>query len=72
MSAFSAHIAFLIQISLVLSVTDTNIIFITHIQPTSKEIDQIAASKYVKIDIASSIASHMADNEETENQAKSM
>jgi hypothetical protein len=44
-SQFKAQIAFLIQISLVLSVTDTNIIFITHIHPTNNDIDQIAASK---------------------------
>lgn len=45
MSAFNAQIAFLIQISLVLSVTETSIIFITQIQPTSKEIEPIAASR---------------------------
>ncbi|MBQ5945065.1 hypothetical protein IJL65_01335 [bacterium] len=67
-----AQIAFLIQISLVLSVTDTSIIFITQIHPTSNEIEPIAANKYVKIDIASSIASQIADNEETEKPAKSM
>jgi hypothetical protein len=44
-SAFKAQIAFLIQISLVLSVTETNIIFITPIHHTNNEIDQIAASK---------------------------
>ena len=72
MSAFNAQIAFLIQISLVLSVTETSIIFITPIHPTSNEIDPIAASKYVKMDIALSIASHIADNEVTENPAKSI
>jgi hypothetical protein len=71
-SLFNAQIAFLIQISLVLSVTETSIIFITPIHPTSKEIEPIAANKYVKMDIASSIASHIADNEETENPAKSI
>jgi hypothetical protein len=71
-SPFKAQIAFLIQISLVLSVTETSIIFITQIQPTSKEIDQIAASRYVKIDIALSIASPIADKDVTENHAKSM
>jgi hypothetical protein len=71
-SLFNAQIAFLIQISLVLSVTDTSIIFITQIHPTSKEIEPIAASKYVKIDIALSIASPIADNEERENHAKSI
>ena len=45
MSLFRAQIAFLIQISLVLSVTETNIIFITPIHHTNNEIDQIAASK---------------------------
>jgi hypothetical protein len=71
-SLFSAQIAFLIQISLVLSVTETSIIFITHIHPTNNDIDQIAASKYVNIHIALSIASQMADKEETENPAKSI
>jgi hypothetical protein len=72
MSAFSAQIAFLIQISLVLSVTDTSIIFITQIHPTSNEIDPMAASKYVKIHIALSMASQMADKDVTENPAKSI
>ena len=45
MSPFRAQIAFLIQISLVLSVTETNIIFIIQIHHTSNEIDPIAASK---------------------------
>jgi hypothetical protein len=71
-SAFKAQIAFLIQISLVLSVTETSIIFITQIQPTSKEIEPMAASKYVNIHIALSIASEIADKEETENHAKSI
>jgi len=71
-SLFKAQIAFLIQISLVLSVTETSIIFITHIHHTSNEIDQIAASKYVKIDMALSIASQIADSEVTENHAKSI
>lgn len=71
-SPFNAQIAFLIQISLVLSVTETSIIFITHIHHTSKEIEPIAASKYVKIDIALSIASPIADKDVTENPAKSM
>ena len=71
-SQFNAQIAFLIQISLVLSVTETSMMFITHIHPTSREIDHIAANKYVKIDIALSIASHIADNEVTENHAKSI
>jgi hypothetical protein len=71
-SAFKAQMAFLIQISLVLSVTETSIIFITPIHPTSREIDQIAASKYVKMDIALSIASPIADKDERENHAKSM
>ena len=44
-SLFKAQIAFLIQISLVLSVTETSIIFITHIHHTSREIEPIAASK---------------------------
>jgi hypothetical protein len=44
-SLFRAQMAFLIQISLVLSVTETNIIFITQIHHTKREIDQIAASK---------------------------
>ena len=44
-SAFKAHIAFLIQISLVLSVTETSIIFITPIPHTSNEMDPIAASR---------------------------
>jgi hypothetical protein len=71
-SAFKAQIAFLIQISLVLSVTETSIIFITPIHHTSNEIDPIAASKYVKIHIALSIASEMADRDVTENPAKSI
>jgi hypothetical protein len=71
-SLFNAQIAFLIHISLVLSVTETNIIFITQIPPTSNDTHPIAASKYVKMDIALSIASHIADNEVTENHAKSM
>ena len=71
-SAFNAQIAFLIQISLVLSVTETSIIFITQIHPTSKEIEPIAANKYVKMDIALSIASPIADREETLNHAKSI
>jgi len=71
-SPFKAQIAFLIQISLVLSVTETSIIFITPIHPTSNEIDPIAANKYVKMDIASSIASQIADREVTENHAKSI
>ena len=45
MSQFNAQIAFLIQISLVLSVTDTNIIFITQIHHTSNDTHQIAASR---------------------------
>jgi hypothetical protein len=45
MSLFRAQIAFLIQISLVLSVTETSIIFITHIPHTSKEIEPIAARR---------------------------
>jgi len=72
MSAFSAQIAFLIQISLVLSVTETSMMFITQIPHTSNDIDPIAASKYVKIHIALSIASEIADNEVTENPAKSI
>jgi hypothetical protein len=72
MSPFNAQIAFLIQISLVLSVTETSIIFITQIHHTSKEIEPIAANKYVKMDIALSIASPMADREETLNHAKSI
>ena len=44
-SPFNAQIAFLIQISLVLSVTETSMIFITQIHPTSNEIDPIAANK---------------------------
>jgi hypothetical protein len=72
MSPFKAQIAFLIQISLVLSVTETSIIFITPIQPTSSDIEPIATSKYVKMDIALSMASPIADSEETENPAKSM
>ena len=71
-SPFKAQIAFLIQISLVLSVTETNIIFMTQIHHTSKEIDPMAANRYVKIDIALSIASPIADNEVTENHAKSI
>ena len=71
-SPFNAQIAFLIQISLVLSVTETSIIFITHIHHTSSDIDHIAASKYVNIPMALSIASEIADREETENHAKSM
>jgi hypothetical protein len=42
MSLFKAPIAFLIQISLVLSVTETTIIFITQIPQTNKEITHIA------------------------------
>jgi hypothetical protein len=72
MSPFNAQIAFLIQISLVLSVTETSIIFITQIHPTSKEIEPIAANKYVKMDIALSIASPIAEREVTENHAKSI
>ena len=71
-SPFKAHMAFLIQISLVLSVTDTNMMFITHIHHTNNEIDPIAANKYVKIHIALSIASEIADRDVTENQAKSI
>ena len=71
-SLFNAQIAFLIQISLVLSVTETSIIFITPIHHTSKEIEPIAANKYVKIDIALSIASQIADRDVTENHAKSI
>ena len=41
-SRSNAQIAFLIQISLVLSVTETIIIFITQIHPTNNEIAQIA------------------------------
>ena len=71
-SAFNAQIAFLIQISLVLSVTETSIIFITPIHQTNNDIDPIAARRYVKIHIALSIASEIADNDETEKPAKSM
>jgi hypothetical protein len=71
-SAFNAQIAFLIQISLVLSVTETSIIFITPIPHTSNEIDPIAASRYVKIHIALSIASPIADKDVTVNPAKSI
>lgn len=42
-SDFFAQIAFLIQISLVLSVTETSIIFMTPIHPTSSEIAAIQA-----------------------------
>ena len=72
MSAFKAQIAFLIQISLVLSVTETSIIFITQIHPTSNDIEPIAASRYVKIHIALSIASPIADREDTLKPAKSI
>ena len=72
MSAFRAQIAFLIQISLVLSVTETSIIFITPIPPTSKEIEPMAASRYVKIHMALSIASQIADRDDTLNPAKSI
>jgi hypothetical protein len=72
MSAFNAQIAFLIHISLVLSVTDTSIIFITPIHHTSSETDPMAASKYVKIHMALSIASEIADKDVTENPAKSI
>jgi hypothetical protein len=44
-SHLRAHNAFLIQISFVLSVTDTSIIFITQIHHTSREMDHIANSK---------------------------
>jgi hypothetical protein len=44
MFVFVAQIAFLIQISLVLSVTETSIIFIIQIQPTISAIDPIAQS----------------------------
>jgi hypothetical protein len=71
-SAFKAQIAFLIQISLVLSVTETSIIFITPIHHTSNEIDPMAASRYVKIHIALSIASPIADKDVTVNPAKSI
>jgi hypothetical protein len=71
-SAFNAQIAFLIQISLVLSVTETSIIFITPIHHTSNEIDPIAASRYVKIHMALSIASQIADKDVTVNPAKSI
>jgi hypothetical protein len=72
MSAFKAQIAFLIQISLVLSVTETSIIFITQIHPTSNDIEPIAASRYVKIHIALSMASPIADREDTLKPAKSI
>ena len=44
-SLFNAQIAFLIHISLVLSVTDTSMMFITQIHHTSNETDPIAANK---------------------------
>jgi hypothetical protein len=44
-SAFKAQMAFLIQISLVLSVTETSMIFITPIHHTSNEIEPMAARR---------------------------
>jgi hypothetical protein len=49
MSAFKAQIAFLIQISLVLSVTETSIIFIIPIPPTIKETEAIDAKRIAKV-----------------------
>jgi hypothetical protein len=50
-SIFQAQIAFLIHISFVLSVTDTNIIFITQIHQTTKEIQAIQLNKIVKVEV---------------------
>jgi hypothetical protein len=68
---FKAPIAFLIQISLVLSVTDTSIIFITPIPPTSKEIPPIAPKKMLNIAIVEFKESPIAAVEESVNHAKS-
>src|SRR5574344_1307974 len=55
MSERLAPTAIRIPISLVLSVTETNIIFITPIQPTTKEITAIAEIKSVKVPVVSEI-----------------
>lgn len=51
MSLFKAQIAFLIQISLVLSVTDTIIIFITPIPQIKSDIEPIKSRKVVIIPV---------------------
>jgi hypothetical protein len=67
-----APTALRMPISRVRSDTETSIIFITPIHQTSSEIEPIAASRYVKIPIALSIASEIADRDDTENHAKSI
>ncbi|MEI6118722.1 MAG: hypothetical protein WCP92_05880 [bacterium] len=50
-SLLCAPIALRIQISLILSVTETSIIFITQIPPTSNDIAAIPASRAVNIQV---------------------
>ena len=50
-SFFPAPMAFLIPISLVLSVTDTSIIFITQIHPTRSDIPAIHPSNIVRVPV---------------------
>ncbi len=69
MSFLRAPMAFLIPISLVLSVTDTIMIFITPIPPTKSEIAPIAPRKYVNTLIVDCKVSTKLAKELTENAA---
>jgi hypothetical protein len=61
MSDFQAQIAFLIQISFVLSVTETSIIFITQIHHTSNEIQAIQLNSIVKVQVIELILSSISE-----------
>jgi len=68
-SVFVAQIAFLIQISLVLSITETSIIFITQIHPTRSEIVAIPAKNIVIVPVTAVIDESISDIELIENGA---
>jgi hypothetical protein len=68
-SFFNAPIAFLIPISLVLSVTDTIMIFITPIPHTKSEIPPMAHRKYVSMVIVDCNVSTKLAYDMTENPA---
>jgi hypothetical protein len=59
-SFFDAQMAFLIQISFVLSVTETSIIFITQIHHTKREIQAIHHNNIVNIEVIEVIFSSIS------------
>jgi hypothetical protein len=60
MSHLPAQIAFLIQISFVLSVTETSIIFMIQIHQTNKEIAAIQDKNNIKVQIILVIVSNIS------------